>query len=974
MVPKRISHYEILDKLGEGGMGVVYRARDTRLDRIVALKFLPRHLSESSIARERFVQEAKAASALDHRNICTVHDIDTTDEGELFIAMAYYSGQTLRKKLDRGPLATAELLDVATQMAEGLARAHEAGIVHRDVKPGNVILTERGEVKLLDFGLAKMPDKNLTEAGTLMGTATYMSPEQVRGENVDHRTDIWSLGVVLYEMLKGEPPFLGEPSLGLLRAIEEQARPPLGEAPSELVAIIDRTLEKDRASRYASMNDFVEDLRSARITLGFSDPSSTPALPPVPVLRRPRYIALVVVAISALVTLGYFGYRREARARWARQVALPEIERLADAMSWAREGTYAWSAVELAREAEPALPGDPVLERLWSKIAREVDIDSTPSGASLFAKPYSAHDDEWIRLGQTPFRSRLPVGFARLKLEKEGHRTLEDIVWIYHTSWRSAEWRFDLPEKGILPEEMVPFPAETPEILLPGVDHLDPEPLATFLMDRFELTNEEFKRFLEAGGYEKKEFWREPFVREGRAVSWEEAMRSFKDKTGRTGPSTWEVGDYPKGQGNYPVSGVSWYEAAAYAAFAGKDLPTLFHWNQAAFNWSAAEVVPLSNLNGKGPAGVGSYPAMTRRGTYDLAGNVREWSWNSTGDEGFRFILGGGWNDPAYVFTDIYAQTPWDRSPTNGFRCIRYSDAEKNRARLTRNLETPFRDYSQEKPVSPELFQLYLSQFAYDPSDLSAVVETEQENEHWRTQKVSFDAAYGGERMFGYLFLPRKGRPPYQTVLFFPGLYAINDRSSEYLLGEETPVFDVAFLLKSGRAVMFPVYKSTYERGDGLESDYPDETIFYKEHVIMWVKDCSRSIDYLETREDIDSSKLAYLGVSWGGGMGAIVPAVEKRLDASILSVAGMYFKRALPEVDAVNYVSRVTHPVLMLNGEYDFFFPLETSQRPMFELLGTPEKDKRWQVYPGSHYVPPPELIRESLDWLDKYLGPVSQ
>jgi dienelactone hydrolase len=193
-------------------------------------------------------------------------------------------------------------------------------------------------------------------------------------------------------------------------------------------------------------------------------------------------------------------------------------------------------------------------------------------------------------------------------------------------------------------------------------------------------------------------------------------------------------------------------------------------------------------------------------------------------------------------------------------------------------------------------------------------------------------------------------------------------------LGEETPDFDFAFLLKAGRAVMFPVYKGTYERGDGLDSDYPEQTISYKDHVIMWVKDISRSIDYLETREDIDSSKLAYLGVSWGGGMGAIVPAVEKRLDTSVLFVAGLYFQRALPEVDGVNYVSRVTHPVLMLNGEYDFFFPLETSQRPMFELLGTPEKDKRWRVYPGSHSFPWPEVIRESLDWLDKYLGPVPQ
>jgi dienelactone hydrolase len=205
-------------------------------------------------------------------------------------------------------------------------------------------------------------------------------------------------------------------------------------------------------------------------------------------------------------------------------------------------------------------------------------------------------------------------------------------------------------------------------------------------------------------------------------------------------------------------------------------------------------------------------------------------------------------------------------------------------------------------------------------------------------------------------------------VVFFPGSGVIETRSSASLeLGR------VDFVAKTGRAVMYPVYKGTFERGGDLHSDYPAETAAYKDYVIMWGKDLARSIDYLETRPDIDATRIAYYGLSWGGAMGAILPAVEKRIKANVLYVAGLLFQRALPEADQINYVTRVTQPTLLLNGELDFFFPPETSQRPMFELLGTPPEHKKRLVFPGGHSVPRTEQIRESLAWLDRYLGPVA-
>ena len=275
----RLGQYEIVSLLGGGGMGVVYNAQDTRLKRQVAIKLLPPELTRDETAKQRFLQEAQTASALDHPNICTIHEINETADGQLYLVMAYYEGETLKERIERGPLEVDDAIDIATQVGQGLAKAHAAGIVHRDIKPANLMVTADGTVKVLDFGLAKLAGtEGVTQTGTTVGTVAYMSPEQARGQKVDHRTDIWSLGVVLCEMLAGKPPFQGENLLSIANAILESAPPVLTGSSSSSQSVVTRALSKDRAQRFQSVPDLLGELRK----LQHSPEAPTPVSPTQP--------------------------------------------------------------------------------------------------------------------------------------------------------------------------------------------------------------------------------------------------------------------------------------------------------------------------------------------------------------------------------------------------------------------------------------------------------------------------------------------------------------------------------------------------------------------------------------------------------------------------------------------------------------------------------------------------------------------
>ena len=594
--------YKIIEVQGRGGMGIVYKTEDTKLKRNVALKFLPPELMRDTEAKERFVLEAQAAAALSHPNICTIHEIDE-EEGKSFIAMEYIEGQNLRAKIKRGPLRINEALDISTQVAEGLEEAHKKGVIHRDIKSANIMVTDKGQAKIMDFGLAKVKGGSLlTREGTTLGTAAYMSPEQARGEEVDFRSDIWSLGVVLYEMLCGKFPFSGDREASILYSVVHEEAKSLKEIkpdiPLELQHIVNRALKKKPQSRYQSASEILRDLKQYQARLIALEARITNFKSFLIHIRKPQLFIPTILIVLGLCLSAVWYFNRVAKIRWARNQAIPEIVLLIS-----KDNIK--SAYALAEKAEKYMPADPALESLWLQISILISVQTNPSGSEVYVKDYEKTEEQWQFLGKSPIDNiRVSRRFKRWKIEKDGYETVERAG-----NPSSQMWKLTLSKKGSIPPEMVRIPnvliTKNRQGMITGGDPIGHIQLESFLIDRFEVTNIQFKEFLDSGGYQKRDYWKHMFIKDGQSLSWDEAMLRFRDLTGKPGPSTWEMGSYPDMEGDFPVRGVSWFEAAAYAEFAGKSLPSIYHWFSVAGTGRSSNINPLSNCQGAGPGSVG---------------------------------------------------------------------------------------------------------------------------------------------------------------------------------------------------------------------------------------------------------------------------------------------------------------------------------------------------------------------------------
>jgi eukaryotic-like serine/threonine-protein kinase len=943
------SRYRVGPELGRGGMGVVYEADDERLGRKVAVKVL--HLGAGDDERKRrFAQEARAASALNHPNIITIYDIDAHDDVD-FIVMELVDGVPLTRVARDGPMAFDRALDYALQIASALAASHAANIVHRDLKPANVMVTGAGRIKVLDFGLSKWtataePEAMTaaaapaTRAGVVVGTSGYMSPEQTVGQPVDARSDVFSFGVLLYELLAGRRAFAGDSEWAVTNAVVREQPRPLADVrpdlPEALGQIVGRCLEKDPLRRYPSAVELLTDLRKIVPVSGAGASATT------------RYVLVAaVILLVAVATAGWTAFRRWQSAATVER-SLPEIERLAT------EGRYV-DAYALARRAEQVAPRDPRVQYALTTVTLPVTI-AEPAGADVYFKDYFSVDATWQHAGRVPFKdARVPQGELRWKLVNEGYDTAEG---------SSAIGPFiTLHRTGEAPTGMVYVRGGRSQ------DGATTVELPAFWMDKYEVSNREFKRFVDADGYRNPRYWTEAFAVDGAAPSFEETMARFKDSTGRPGPATWELGTYREGQADYPVAGVSWYEAAAYAAFAEKQLPTVFHWKHAVGNQLFGHVVAsLANFNGTAPQPLTRLRDLGTYGTYGLAGNVKEWIWNATADR--RYVVGGAWNDPPYMAINREARSPFDRNETYGFRCV------KNISALPPDALGPIAPRPgarTDKPVGDDLYAAYKALYAYDRRPFDARVDSVTESQYWRDEFVSIAAAYGRERVPVHILLPKNATPPYQPVVWFPGGYAFSPLSLGRDLADGPGALSYSFVPRSGRALIFPIYQGTFQRFAGVP-EYPpaDQQNAYRDMAVQWSKDLGRTIDYLETRSDIDTKKLGYYGFSAAANAALPIVAVESRFKAVVLVSGGVDWGRRPPEADPLNFAPHITAPTLMVNGRDDFIFPLETVAKPLFTLLGAPPDRKRLVVHDAGHIPSMNDLIRNVLGWFDEYLGAV--
>jgi len=651
-------------------------------------------------------------------------------------------------------------------------------------------------------------------------------------------------------------------------------------------------------------------------------------------------------SLGVLVIVLGLWWQQMAQQRWLDQEAIPEIRELMSvdlAAAWRR-----------LREVRARAPLDQRLEQMWLDIALPNRLTSDPPGAEVAVRGFREQDAEWIVLGQTPLESvDLPLAMMRFQVSLPGYATIEAAPGILPL----AE-TFTLQPVDSVPEGMVYVPPGAVSYL--GQRHT----LPGYWIDRYEVTNRQFQTFVDAGGYRQPEYWRYSGFDNGVELAWEQMMTRFVDATGLPGPSTWVMGSYPAGQDDHPVSGISWFEAAAFAAFVGRQLPTVFHWRRAAGlgtpqSQNFSDVLLASAFNTSATAPVGSVDSLGSYGTYDMSGNVAEWCYNADGH--LRHILGGFHEEDAYRFADVEARDPLERTAGFGLRLmLTTAPLEES---LTAAVVAPERTFP--PPVDDETFAIYARLFDYDRRALDTVVEeVDESHQDWRRERVSVRAAYGDDRVPVQLFIPHNAQPPYQVVINFPGGDAILLDSSR-----QAGLHHVEPFLRSGRAVVYPVYQGTFER---KLSDMSGP-FGVRQLLVNQVKDLRRTIDYLGSREDIDMDRLVYHGVSYGAIRAPVMLAVERRFRAAIIMSGGLgAWAQLPPEIQQQNYLPRVQLPVLMINGSQDYNFPVDTAQRPFFELLGTPPEDKQHLVLDWGHLPPHyTDVIRAYLAWMDRWLGP---
>jgi len=682
------------------------------------------------------------------------------------------------------------------------------------------------------------------------------------------------------------------------------------------------------------------------------------------------------LGLTVAATLIATALDRERKHRFVTESA----SRLAD-LCRGTKGPAFMEAFHLIREIEAAGGADKLTPALRQECTREVNVTSTPPGAHVELRVYDpqSSDGAWVSLGAAPME-KLPVPRGVMEWRATMPDGAAHLLVTFATP--NMQMAFE-PRRAGTDGGDVPVAAGTISVgRLIGLKVAKEVKLGAFRVNRLEVRNRDYARFVAAGGYAREEFWPTPFVDGTRTLSFAEAMSRFKDATGRHGPAYWKLGSFADGEGDLPVRGVSWHEAAAYASFVGKELPTLYHWYQAdhggAIGLIDSAVLPSANFGGKGPRASTESRTIGAFGAVDMAGNVREWVSTPT-DKGQRIAVGGSWLEVYYQYTYGTPFSPWARVEDVGFRCMKRTDKAPDVVAEAPVVERPPRDSAAYKPVSEAEYAVYARFFERSRVPLDVRTEPgDATSPYWTRTKMSYATGYGSERMNAYLYLPKNAKSPYQTVVFMHGSSVFNLNKPYDQVGESPVAGWVVpeLVVRGGRALLVPLWKGSYERY--TERDWTRD--FLRERLPQWVGEMQRSVDFLLGRSEVDKDRIGFFGYSLGAMWAPNMLAMEPRVNAAVLLAGGL--EGALddgefltPELDAATYAPRVKAAVLMLNGRSDIRFPYETSQVPLFSLLGSPPGRKAHKTYPGGHspYGWFNEMARDTHDWFDQQFGAVA-
>ena len=608
-------------------------------------------------------------------------------------------------------------------------------------------------------------------------------------------------------------------------------------------------------------------------------------------------------------------------------------------------------------------------------ISALANIRTQQDGVSVSWKAYGQVDD-WRFLGKTPLKpTRLPRGILKFKLEKEGYETTyfssSNPSLKFYNSPFDPGWNLEpinLQPQGSVPNGMIYIQGGNFVPALTG-SGVDPVFLHPFYIDKFEVTNKDYKEFLDAGGYSNSQYWVEmDFIKDGIALSFEEAKKMMVDSTGMTGPAGWEVGTYLQGTENYPVTGISWYEALAFARYKGNILPPMYHWAKAAFppdeivSPISPKLLKRANFSKEKITNVGQGEGAY--GTFDMAGNAKEWVWNIFGGRGLT--LGGAFDEPTYLASQTAPEPRMNRSLKNGFRTVRLiNPRDLNPFGDPIETQAP-RDLSYYKPMSEEVFNVYARSYQVSSSrPKHTEVYIDDSHPVWIKEKISLDVGYNNETMDVLIFKPKNSFGPSSPVIIHPGAnyYTTPPEIDDVNPGE----FSLDFLIKSGKTLVWPAWKGSLNRMPENRSSNEDTLRQFRSQFIAWVDDTDKTLDYLETRSDIDSNNIFYLGMSYGALFNTHTLLFEDRYKGAILYVGGA-FPTYPPLVDGINHLPRIKTPFLMLNGEQDYLVP-KSAANFFFQSTGTPSEDKKIIFYDSGHWpLPRNQMIKETLSFIDQY------